>query len=140
MFSPSPSSTSSGLPQQFSKGLVAAKDIVLCLMFLLSLFNIVHSAFRDRVGWPWVATPKYAPETRDGAQKRSAGAGGTAQQHHLQTEGKVNSTAVESTDIQLFRLQPSHKDSHSQQQSPLYKGESIKPNQVCLVNNDEVLW
>lgn len=67
-------------------------------MDLLSLFKTVHSAFRDRVGLPWVATPKSAPETWDAAQKPAAGAGDAAQQHHLQSEGKVNSTAVESTD------------------------------------------
>lgn len=80
---------------------LVAKDIVLCLMFLLSSFNTVHSAFRDRVGFPWVATPKYAPETRDVAQKPAAGAGDTVQQCYLQSEGKVNSTDMESTDIQL---------------------------------------
>lgn len=92
------------------------------------------------MGLPWVATPKSAPETWDVAQKSAAGAGDAAQQHHLQSEGKVNSTAAESTDSTTVQAPAKPQGQPHYQQSPLCKGEIIKPNQVCLANNDEVLW
>lgn len=68
-------------------------------MFLLSLFNMVHLAFRERVKLPRVPIPKSASETRDAAQKPGAGARDTAQQHQLWSEGKLPSAAVEQTGV-----------------------------------------
>lgn len=82
-------------------------------MFLLSLINTVHLAFTETVKLPWVATPKSAPETRDAVQKPAAGARDAAQQHHLQSEGKVDSAAEEPTDITAVQA-PNKPEGHPQ--------------------------
>lgn len=90
-----------------------AKDTILLLMFLLSLINTVHLAFTETVKLPWVATPKSAPETRDAVQKPAAGARDAAQQHHLQSEGKVDSAAEEPTDVTAVQA-PNKPEGHPQ--------------------------